>query len=69
MMHSKMRQIAFKNVYTRLIFWRSTEIWNFQNRLGPDPGGRRYRFNSLRISAIGLKFYGMMHNMMKQFAT
>ena len=28
--------------------------------------GRRYRFNSLRISAIGLKFDEMMHSMMKE---
>ena len=27
---------------------------------------RRYCFNSLRISAIGLKFGGMMHSMIKQ---
>ena len=31
-------------------------------------GGRRYRSNSLRISAIGLKFGGMMHRSKKQIA-
>ena len=30
--------------------------------------GHCYRFKSLRISAIGLKFCGVMHNMMKQIA-
>ena len=29
---------------------------------------RRYRSNFLRISAIGLKFGGMMHSTMKQIA-
>ena len=32
MMHITMEQIAIKNAYAR-----STELWNFQNRLGLGP--------------------------------
>ena len=37
MMHSNIQQIAIWNVYAQSIFVRSTELWNFQNRLGPGP--------------------------------
>ena len=37
MMHSNTKQIAVWNGYGRLIFARYTELWNFQNRLGPGP--------------------------------
>ena len=37
MMRSMMKQIRIKIGHARLIFTRSTELWNFQNRLGPVP--------------------------------
>ena len=36
-MHSNMKQIAILNGHARLIFACSTELLNFQNRLGPGP--------------------------------
>ena len=35
MMHNNMKQIVIWNGHARPIFVHSTELWNFQNRLGP----------------------------------
>ena len=44
--------------------------WNFEifHEVWTRSEGQPYRSNPLRVSAIGLKFSGMMHNTMKQIA-
>ena len=54
----------------RKILFCSTELWNLpeEARTRSESEGRRYNFNSLMISAISLKFGGMMHSTMEQIA-
>ena len=61
MMHSAMEQIAIYNGHVRH-FEIFLDIFLARSQ------GRRYRFNSLRISGISLKFGGMMHSNMKEIA-
>ena len=69
MMHSNIKQIAIKSGHSQPIFARSTELLNFQNRLRPGLRDDVTALSHLRISAIGLKFSGMMHSTMKQIST
>ena len=62
-MHSNMKQFAFKSGHALPISARSLELWYLQNRLGSSPK-EDVATNSLRISAIGLKFSGMMNSIM-----
>ena len=65
-MHSTIKQIAIYNDHAWPIFARSMELWNFQNSFFTRSEGRLDRSDSLRISAIGLQFGGMMQSNMKQ---
>ena len=66
MMHSIMKQIAFKNGYARPIFVRFTELLNFWNGLDQV---RRTKLPLFKGFSYRPEIYGMMHNAMKQIAT
>ena len=57
-MHSTVKQITIKNSHDLTSFACSTELWNFLWKAWTRTEGRHYHFNSLKISAIGLKFDG-----------
>ena len=68
MMHSTMEQIAIYNGHVRPIYACSTELKFSMKGFFDQVWRKSYCSNSLRISAIGLKFGGMMDNNMKQIA-
>ena len=66
MMHSTMKQIAVQNGHAQSIFACFMELWNFPWYAWTRSEGQHYC--TLRISAISLRFGGMMHSTMKQIA-
>ena len=67
-MHSTMEKITIKMAMLRqfCVFYGTLK---FPELASNRSKRRRYRSTSLKISAIGLKFSGVMHITMKQVAT